>query len=131
MTERPLSPHLSVYRMSRYTLLSSIVNRATGLVLSVGLILLVYWLAAIASGPIAYREARTVLSLDVLKVVYLILLATFSYHLCAGIRHLIWDTGHGLERAQSQRSAMLVAIGSILLFVALAWWALHAGARAP
>lgn len=131
MTEQPLSPHLSVYRMSRYTLLTSIVNRGTGLVLSAGLILLVYWLVAVASGAAAYREARAVLSLGVLKALYVILLATFSYHLIAGIRHLIWDTGHGLERAQSQRSAALVVIGSMLLFLGLAWWALHAGARAP
>jgi succinate dehydrogenase / fumarate reductase cytochrome b subunit len=130
MTERPLSPHLSVYRMSRYTLLTSILNRATGLVLSAGLILLVYWLVAVASGGASYRGARAVLSLGVLKAVYVILLATFSYHLFAGIRHLIWDTGHGLERAQSKRSAALVVIASVLLFVALAWWALHTGAHA-
>jgi succinate dehydrogenase / fumarate reductase cytochrome b subunit len=131
MTERPLSPHLTVYRMYRYTLLTSLLNRATGLVLSAGLILLVYWLVAIASGPAAYRGARELLSLGVLKAVYVILLATFSYHLLAGIRHLIWDTGHGLERAQAKRSAVLVAIASILLFAGLAWWALHSGGRAP
>ena len=131
MTERPLSPHLTVYRMYRYTLLTSLLNRATGLVLSAGLILLVYWLVAIASGPVAYRDARAVLSLGVLKAVYVILLATFSYHLLAGIRHLIWDTGHGLERAQAKRSAALVAIASFLLFAGLVWWALHAGVRSP
>src|SRR5487761_1493967 len=131
MTERPLSPHLSVYRMYRYTLLTSILNRATGLVLSAGLILLVYWLGAIASGAKAYRGARKVLSLGVLKAVYVILLAAFAYHLFAGIRHLIWDTGVGLERQQAKRSAALVVIASILLFVGLAWWALHAGGRAP
>jgi succinate dehydrogenase / fumarate reductase cytochrome b subunit len=117
--------------MSRYTLLTSILNRGTGLMLSAGLILLVYWLVAIASSASAYRDALTVLSLGVLKAFYVILLATFSYHLFAGIRHLIWDTGRGLERAQSKRSAALVVICSILLFVGLTWWALHAGARAP
>ena len=127
MTERPLSPHMTVYRMYRYTLLTSLLNRATGLVLSAALILLVYWLVAIASGPVAYRGAYEVLSRGVLKAVYVILLATFSYHLFAGIRHLIWDTGHGLERAQSKRSAALLAIASILLFAGLAWWALHSG----
>ena len=131
MTERPISPHLSVYRMSRYSLLTSILNRATGLVLSAGLILLVYWLVAIASGSAAYRGARDILSLGVLKAVYVVLLATFSYHLFAGIRHLIWDTGHGLERAQSKRSAALVVIASLLLFVGLAFWALHAGGYTP
>ncbi len=127
MTERPLSPHLSVYRMRRYTLLTSITNRATGLVLSAGLILLVYWLVAVAGGAEAYRGARQVLSLGVLKAVYVILLAAFSYHLIAGIRHLIWDTGAGLERAQAKRSAAIVAIASLLLLAGLAWWALHAG----
>ena len=131
MTERPLSPHLSVYRMSRYTLLTSITNRATGLVLSAGLILLVYWLVAIAGGPAAYRAARVVLSLPALEAVYAILLATFSYHLFAGIRHLIWDTGHGIEREQAKRSSWLLAIVSFVLFVGLAWWALHAGGHAP
>lgn len=131
MTERPLSPHLSVYRMRRYTLLTSITNRATGLVLSAGLILLVYWLVAVASGESAYRGARHVLSLGVLKAVYVILLATFSYHLIAGIRHLIWDSGAGLERAQAKRSAVVVAVASLLLLAGLAWWALHGGGRAP
>ena len=131
MTERPLSPHLSVYRMWRYTLLTSILNRATGLVLSAGLILLVYWLVAIASGPAAYRGARDVLALGVLKAIYVVLLATFSYHLFAGIRHLVWDTGHGIERGQAKRSSLLLAIVSVALFVGLAWWALHGGGRAP
>ena len=131
MTERPLSPHLSVYRMWRYTLLTSILNRATGLVLSAGLILLVYWLLAVASGATAYRDARVVLSLPVLEAVYVILLAAFAYHLLAGIRHLIWDTGHGIEREQAKRSSLLLAIVSVILFVGLAWWALHAGGHAP
>ncbi|MDE2447768.1 MAG: succinate dehydrogenase, cytochrome b556 subunit [Gammaproteobacteria bacterium] len=131
MTERPLSPHLTVYRMYRYTLLTSILlTRATGVVLSLGLILLVYWLVAVASGPAAYHDAHAVLSLGVLKAVYLILLAAFSAHLFAGIRHLIWDTGRGLERTQSKRSAVLVALAGLLLFVGLAWWALHAAGRA-
>ena len=131
MTERPLSPHLTVYRMYRYTLLTSILlTRATGVVLSLGLVLLVYWLVAVASGPAAYHDARAVLSLGVLKAVYLILLASFSAHLVAGIRHLIWDTGRGLERTQSKRGAVLVALAALLLFIGLAWWALYAGGRA-
>jgi succinate dehydrogenase / fumarate reductase cytochrome b subunit len=112
--------------MYRYTLLTSLLNRATGLVLSAGLVLLVYWLTAVASGSAAYDAARRVLSLGVLKAVYVGLLAAISYHLIAGVRHLIWDTGHGLERAQAKRSAWLVGLASVLLFAGLAWWALHA-----
>ena len=121
MAERPLSPHLSVYRMSRYTVLTSIMNRFTGVVLSAGLIVLVYWLMAIAGGPGDYGRALAILSPELARFVFLILLAAFSYHLMAGIRHLVWDTGRGLERTQSQRSAWLVSIASLVLFAALAW----------
>lgn len=124
MAERPLSPHLSVYRMYRYSVLSSISNRIAGVALSLGLIALVYWLMAAASGPQAYGEALTVLSSDGFKAVLLILLAAFSYHLVAGIRHLVWDTGRCMERSQSQKSAWLIGIVSLLLFIALAWWLL-------
>ncbi|HYB33555.1 MAG TPA: hypothetical protein VED45_09020, partial [Steroidobacteraceae bacterium] len=63
MPTRPLSPHLSVYQMSRYTLATSIFNRLTGLVLSAGLLLLVYWLMAVAGGAAAHARAARVLSL--------------------------------------------------------------------
>lgn len=130
MAARPTSPHLSVYRMHRYTLLTSVLNRATGLVLALGLILLVYWLMAAAAGPLAYARAEAVLGLGIFKIVWLALLAVFAYHLCAGVRHLVWDTGRGLERAQSRASAYLVLIASAALFVGLACWLLlgrHSG----
>ena len=124
MAERPLSPHLSVYRMHRYTLLTSILNRITGLALAAGLSLLVYWLMAAASGPGAYAQAESVLALWIFKAIFLVLLAVFSYHLCAGVRHLVWDTGRALERAQSRASAYLVLGASAVLFVGLACWLL-------
>lgn len=124
MSERPLSPHLSVYRMHRYTLLTSMLNRITGIVLAAGVILLVYWLMAAASGPGAYAHAQALLGLWVFKALFVVLLGVFSYHLCAGIRHLIWDTGRGLERAQSRASAYLVLGASAVLFVGLAYWLL-------
>ena len=122
MADRPLSPHLSVYRMYRYSVLTSITNRLTGVVLSIGLIALVYWLMAAAEGAAAYGRALGVLSSGPFKVIFLIVLAAFSYHLLAGIRHLIWDSGRGLERAQSQRSAWLIGIAALVLFAGLAWW---------
>jgi succinate dehydrogenase / fumarate reductase cytochrome b subunit len=124
MAERPTSPHLSVYRMHRYTLLTSVLNRATGLVLSLGLIVLVYWLMAVADGPLAYAHAHALLGCRIVTILWLALLAVFSYHLCAGVRHLVWDSGRALERAQSRASAYLVLIGSAVLFVALAAWLL-------
>src|SRR5579859_7888443 len=108
MRERPLSPHMTVYRMFRYTLFTSIFNRLTGGILSVGLIVLVYWLMAVAGGSRSYLRAYGLLSSGILKLVYAGLLVAFCYHLVAGIRHLVWDTGRGLERAQSKQSAAIV-----------------------
>ncbi len=123
MPDRPLSPHLSVYRMTRYSLLSSIVNRLTGLALAVGLLVLLYWLIAVSQGPEAYAKAYVVLSHPLFKLIFAGLTFSFCYHLAAGVRHLVWDTGRGLERRQSQRSAYLVAAVSVMLTLALILWA--------
>lgn len=127
MRTRPLSPHLSVYRMSRYTLATSIFNRFTGVGLSLGLLLLTYWLMAVAGGGGTYARAVALLSSPLAKVVYALLIVAFCYHLVAGIRHLVWDTGRGLERAQSQKSAYLVVAVSILLMLVVAYCAWFAG----
>jgi succinate dehydrogenase / fumarate reductase, cytochrome b subunit len=131
MRTRPLSPHLSVYRLSRYTLATSIFNRFTGVGLSLGLLLLTYWLMAVAGGARPYARAVTLLSSPLAKLVYALLIIAFCYHLVAGIRHLVWDTGRGLERAQSQKSAYLVVAVSILLMLVVAYCAWFAGVRTP
>jgi succinate dehydrogenase / fumarate reductase cytochrome b subunit len=133
MAERPLSPHLSVYRF-KYTLASSILNRLAGLGLSLGLIVLAWWLMAIAAGGSSYARASAVLSLGIFKLLYVALLACFSYHLVAGIRHLVWDTGRCLEREQSRRSAWLVGLVSVVLTLACVYFAFgsfFAGAHTP
>ena len=130
MPPRPLSPHLSVYKF-KYTLMTSILNRFTGVGLSVGLLLLVYWLMAVASGAHAQARATRLLSLPLMKLVYAALIIAFCYHLSAGIRHLVWDTGRGMERAQAQRSAWLVVGVSIALVLLVGYCAWLAGARAP
>ncbi len=124
MPTRPLSPHLSVYQMSRYTLATSIFNRFMGVGLSVGLPLLVYWLMSVAGGAAAQARATRLLSLPLMKLVYAGLVVAFCYHLVAGIRHLVWDTGRGLERAQSRRSAWLVVAVSAALTILVGYCAL-------
>jgi succinate dehydrogenase / fumarate reductase, cytochrome b subunit len=114
MGDRPLSPHLSVYKF-KYTLVTSILNRFTGLVLSLGLVLLVYWLTALSRGPATYAHAMRLLTHEVTRLVYLALLVAFSYHLAAGIRHLVWDTARGMERRQSIASAWIVAGATLVL----------------
>lgn len=126
MRARPLSPHLTIYRMRRYSMVSSFANRITGMALSAGLLVFIYWLTALARGARAYARAQDVLGSGVAKLIYLAVIAAFCYHLVAGIRHLIWDTGHGLEKSQSQRSAWLVIGAAGVLTVLCALWAFRA-----
>jgi succinate dehydrogenase / fumarate reductase, cytochrome b subunit len=120
---------MTVYRMFRYTLFTSFANRLTGLAMSIGLLLLVYWLMAVAGGALMYARAIAILSFPIFKVLYAALLFALSYHLVAGIRHLIWDTGHGMERHQSQRSAWIVGTVSVLITIAFLYWAFCPGAH--
>jgi succinate dehydrogenase / fumarate reductase cytochrome b subunit len=129
MSSRPVSPHLTVYKF-KYTLATSILNRLTGVALSVAFVLLVYWLMAIAGGTVSQERAQRLLALPLLRPVWLLVLFSFCYHLCAGLRHLVWDTGHGLERRQSKRSAWLVVSASVLLTVLLALVLSHLGQAA-
>lgn len=118
MPDRPLSPHAGVYKF-KYTIVSSFLNRLTGIACSLGLIPLVYWLMALANGPKAYERAAVVLSGPLFKLIYVGLAFSFSYHLAAGIRHLVWDTGRGMEKRQSQSSAYLIIALSVVLTVIL------------
>jgi succinate dehydrogenase / fumarate reductase cytochrome b subunit len=115
--------------MFRYTLFTSFLNRATGVGLSIGLLVLVYWLMAVAGGSRAYARASELLSLGIFKVIYVGLVLAFSYHLVAGIRHLVWDTGRGLERAQAKRSAWVVTVAAGALTLLFIYWAFCPGAH--
>jgi succinate dehydrogenase / fumarate reductase cytochrome b subunit len=117
--------------MSRYSLATSIFNRLTGLGLSLGLLVLVCWLMAAAGGSQRYARILHLLSKPPAQLIYALLIIAFCYHLVAGIRHLVWDTGRGLERVQSQRSAWLVVGVSIVLMLLVAYCAWLAGARTP
>jgi len=129
MASRPLSPHLQVYKFT-YAMATSIFNRLTGLALSAGLVLLVYWLLAVAGGARSFARAMTILSSPLCKVLYALLVIAFCYHLTAGIRHLVWDTGRGLERTQSRASARVVVVISIVLMLLVAYCFWIARARA-
>ena len=120
MNQRPLSPHLGVYKLM-YTMSLSIMHRITGVADSVGLLAFVWWLLALASGPGAYAAAMQVLSTPVAKLLLVGFTFSFVYHFCNGIRHLVWDTGRGLERAQARRSAAVVIVAALLLTALVLW----------
>ena len=121
MNQRPLSPHLSVYKFT-YTMSLSILHRMTGIAASVGFFLFAWWLMALASGPGAYASSMRLLSTPLAKL----LLAGFTfaivYHFCNGIRDLVWDTGAGLERAQARRSGVVVIVAALLLTALVIWF---------
>jgi len=122
MRERPLSPHLFIYRF-QYTMALSILHRISGVVLSVGLIPLAYWLTAVAAGPSAYDRAYSLLSSWPVKLLIGGCICAFSYHLVSGLRHLSWDTGMGFERAQARASARIAIVAAVLVALALLWLA--------
>ena len=86
---------------------------------------------AVAGGAAAHARAQRLLCLPFMKLIYAALTVAFCYHLVAGIRHLVWDTGRGLERAQSQRSAWVVVIVSALLALLIGWGLWHQRVHGP
>jgi succinate dehydrogenase / fumarate reductase cytochrome b subunit len=116
--ERPLSPFLH-YRW-QYTNTLSILHRVTGVLLSLGFFVLVYWLAAVAGGSARYTDAVALLGSLPLQVVLFGLLFAFCYHLLNGVRHLFFDAGRGFELTTARKSARFVSIGAVVL--ALVFW---------
>ncbi len=109
-----------------YTMVLSILHRASGLFLSACSLLFVAWLVAVAAGPAAYATAGRVFSSLAVRLVLALALAAFWYHLFAGIRHLAWDMGLGFEKSSARKSAavvMVCAAGAFAatLFLTPAW----------
>ncbi len=118
--DRPLSPHLSIYRWP-ITMVLSILHRMTGIVLSLGFVMLAVWLFDVASGPDAYAVFQEYMNTAVGKLLLIGWSFAFFYHLSNGVRHLYWDTGRGLEKEQATRSAWLTLIMAVAL-TAVFWW---------
>lgn len=127
--DRPLSPHLQIYR-PQFTSVLSILHRVTGVVLGLGALLLVYWLAAAAAGPEAFAEARALAGSWLGWLVLLGFSWALFYHLCNGVRHLFWDAGMGYELTTARITAWCAVIASFVL-TALAWGAGLLGPGAP
>jgi succinate dehydrogenase / fumarate reductase cytochrome b subunit len=112
--ERPLSPHLLVYRWQIGNSLS-ILHRLTGVALALGLLALCFWLMSLAGGPETYAAAARMFASPLGLLVLVGWTFAFLYHLLNGVRHLFWDIGVGFERTQRHASGWFVVLGSILL----------------
>ncbi|MDJ0749271.1 MAG: succinate dehydrogenase, cytochrome b556 subunit [Woeseiaceae bacterium] len=115
--DRPLSPHLSVYRWP-VTMVTSILHRATGIGMAAGFVVLVAWLFDAASGPEVYAVFLGAANSLIGKILLIGWSWAFFYHLCNGIRHLVWDSGRGFEKSQATTSAWFVIVGSFVLTAA-------------
>jgi succinate dehydrogenase / fumarate reductase, cytochrome b subunit len=113
---RPISPHLQIYRWQLTSVLS-ILHRAAGIALSAGAILLVWWLVATASGPDAYEGVANFLGSWIGLLLLFGWTAALFYHLCNGIRHLVWDTGHALDLKSTYFGGWLVVCATAVLTV--------------
>lgn len=117
--DRPLSPHLQVYR-PQITSMLSILHRITGVGLGAGTLLIAWWLIAAATGPEAFETAQAFLGSLIGRLILLGFTWALFYHLCNGIRHLVWDAGYGYDLDSVTRTGWLVVVASLVL-TALAW----------
>lgn len=114
---RPLSPHIGIYRW-QWTMTLSILHRATGIALAVGTLLLVWWLVAAASGEEAYATVQACLGSVLGQLALLGWSVAFFYHLCNGIRHLVWDTGRWLDLPSARLSGLVTLVLTAVLTAA-------------
>ena len=120
-SHRPLSPHLQIYRLPLLAVMS-ITHRIAGVALAIGLLLLAWWLGALAAGPGAYGAVQAVLGSLIGRVVMLGFTAALFYHLFNGLRHLLWDIGWGFEIPQAYNSGRTV-IAVAALATVVTWLA--------
>jgi succinate dehydrogenase / fumarate reductase cytochrome b subunit len=118
-TRRPLSPHLQVYKW-QVQMMTSILHRATGIVLALGSAIIVWGLMALAGGHDSFSAFKACAGSPLGLLVLFGWTWAFGYHLCNGIRHLVQDTGAGYSIPQFVRSSWLSVIGSLVITL-LVW----------
>lgn len=119
LVRRPLSPHLQVYK-PQITTVISILHRISGVALSAGALLLVYWLVSAARGAASFAAVQGFLGSIVGWLLLFGWTVALWFHFCSGIRHLVWDAGHGFEKNEYGASGWAVVIATGVLTV-LTW----------
>ncbi|HIJ38338.1 MAG TPA: succinate dehydrogenase, cytochrome b556 subunit [Rhodospirillaceae bacterium] len=112
-SNRPLSPHLLNYKFPLIVLLSG-THRATGVALSIGTLLLTYWLGSAVYGPAAFDRASGLLGSPIGYLVLFGFSFSLFYHLFNGIRHLLWDVGWGFELPVARKSGMVMVVCTLV-----------------
>lgn len=121
-SERPVSPHLQIYRWY-LTMALSIGHRVTGVGLALGLLLLTWWLLALASGPEAFATVQAAMHSWFGVLVLFIYTFVVFYHLGNGVRHLVWDAGYGFDIEVAAHSGIAVlafaGVATVLFWLVL------------
>lgn len=113
---RPLSPHLSIYR-PQWTSVTSILTRITGNALILASVLIVWWFLAASSGEAYFNIANGFLTSWFGDLILFGSVWAVWYHFFAGLRHLYWDSGRGFELETAQNLAYFVVIGSFVMTI--------------
>lgn len=113
---RPLSPHLSVYR-PQLTSMTSILTRITGTALLLGALLTVWWFLAAASSPEYFAVADGLITSWLGDLIMTLSAWALWYHALAGLRHLVWDSGYGLDVETSEKSGVAIIVLSVVLTI--------------
>ena len=113
---RPLSPHLTIYR-PQWTWMTSIFNRATGVALIVASLMIVWWFIAAAAGPEAFATADGFLTSWFGDLVMFLSVGALWYHTLCGVRHLIWDQGYLLEVGRAETFGQAIVLATVLLTI--------------
>lgn len=127
--QRPLSPHLQVYK-PQLTSILSIVHRGTGVLLSFAAFILAAWLISIAGEGDSFAQFNAYAGSLPGKFALLVVTAALAYHLFNGIRHLLWDIGWGFELSRAYASGWLVIALALAVTGAIAYVGLRAGGGA-
>jgi succinate dehydrogenase / fumarate reductase, cytochrome b subunit len=113
-SNRPLSPHLQIYKLP-LTGLISITHRITGVALAMGLLFFAYSFFAITAGTDAYLNLQNLLNHPLGQISLWLFIYALFFHLCHGIRHLIWDVGLSFDKAQMNKNAIIELAASVIL----------------
>ena len=125
---RPLSPHLTIYRWP-VTMMTSITHRITGVGLSLGAVILAWWLVCISNGPEGWQSFHAIWDTPLGLLLLFGLTWSLVYHFLSGVRHLAWYLGYGFDKREAERNSVIIfalsILGALAIFAAV--WTGHAG----
>jgi len=115
---RPLSPHLTIYRWPA-TMATSITHRATGMGMTIGAIVLAWWLFSISNGPQGWESFHAIADTPIGLLILFGLTWSLVFHFLNGVRHLAWDLGYGFPKQTAERNSVIILALSIIGAVAV------------